>query len=118
MSSATDQAWSLEEELLRPEVRRDAARLDDLLAPGFREIGQSGRQWSRAEIIEALTTEKSDLGPVEISDRYAEELPGGVVLLTFRLQAGGRTSLRTSLWEVTGYGSRLLFHQGTPVSGA
>lgn len=116
MSSDTDLAWRLEEELLSPQVRRDAARLEDLLAPGFREIGQSGRQWSRPEMIEALTTAFADLGPTEISERQAEELDGGFVLLTFRLEVAGRASWRSSLWQVTGYGAHLLFHQGTPIS--
>ena len=34
---------SLEEELLRPEVRRSRAALEALLAPDFTEIGASGR---------------------------------------------------------------------------
>ncbi len=115
MSSDTDQAWRLEEELLTPEVRRDAARLETLLAPGFREIGGSGRLWSRADTIEELTTASGDADPGRISERTADELDGGYVLLTYRLDVGGRAGWRSSLWQVTGYGTRLVFHQGTPI---
>lgn len=96
-------------------MHRDAARLDDVLSPGFREIGQSGRAWSRAEVIKTLTTDRIDLGRVEISERPTDELDGNYVLLTFRLRVGDRASLRSSLWQVTCYGARLVFHQGTPV---
>lgn len=117
MSSDTDLAWRLEEELLQPEVRRDASRLDDLLGPGFREIGASGRLAERGEVVDVLTRESGTVGPFEISERHAEELDGGYVLLTFRLQSGDRASWRSSLWQVTGYGAKLVFHQGTPIPG-
>ncbi len=48
---------NLEEQLVDPSVRRDKGRLLKLLAEDFREFGSSGRIYSRADIIEALSIE-------------------------------------------------------------
>lgn len=49
MENVIASAWQAEEALLTKSVRSDSARLSELLAPGFYEIGQSGRRWSREE---------------------------------------------------------------------
>ncbi|UFS59278.1 nuclear transport factor 2 family protein [Subtercola endophyticus] len=46
-----------ERALLSPEVRGDRAALERLLDRQFIEIGQSGRLWTRAEMIAALVAE-------------------------------------------------------------
>ena len=48
---------SLERELHTPQARRSRARLEQLLHPEFREIGRSGRQYSRDETIRLLIAE-------------------------------------------------------------
>ena len=48
-------AWHAEEALLTTSARSDAERLAELLASDFYEIGQSGRRWSRDEIIASLS---------------------------------------------------------------
>jgi hypothetical protein len=54
--SATEVALlrGLEEELLKPEVRRSADRLSHLLADEFVEFGSSGRIFDKRQIIESL----------------------------------------------------------------
>lgn len=117
MSSNTDRAWELEEQLLQPEVRADASQLETLLAPGFREIGGSGRMWSRPEMIESLTQDPSLPASLDISEQQAVEIDSGLVLLTYRMRSDQGESRRSSLWQLTAYGSSLLFHQGTPIPG-
>jgi hypothetical protein len=51
------EVFQLERASLDPEVRRDRAQVEALLAQGFREFGASGRQWGRAEIIDLLESE-------------------------------------------------------------
>ena len=52
-----DRVAAAEARLLDPQVRRDPERLARLLAPDFREIGQSGRLWDREGIIAQLCSE-------------------------------------------------------------
>jgi len=47
----------LEEKLLRPEVRRSAEAVAELLAEAFVEFGSSGRVYRREQIIEMLRQE-------------------------------------------------------------
>jgi len=108
----------LEEALLDPAVRRDAARLHALLAPDFVEFGASGRVLDRAAIVESLARET----PVRraLTDFAARSLAPDLILATYRIArldaAGSRAggSLRSSLWARREQGWQLLFHQGTP----
>ncbi|NLS08835.1 nuclear transport factor 2 family protein [Nesterenkonia sp. MY13] len=47
-------AWSAERRLLNPAVRSDSETLQKLLAADFHEIGQSGKHWTRDEILNVL----------------------------------------------------------------
>ncbi|MDZ5144711.1 DUF4440 domain-containing protein [Microbacterium testaceum] len=50
-------AWAAEETLLHPAVRSNPRELNRLLDPAFIEVGQSGRRWTRDEIVAALRDE-------------------------------------------------------------
>ncbi|MGI8723060.1 MAG: DUF4440 domain-containing protein [Geodermatophilaceae bacterium] len=96
------------------EVRASAARVEDLLDPEFREIGASGRLWTRSEIIRALADEVPD-GQAAIEATEMESLVVGpdLVLLTYVSKRHVRRARRSSLWRHSGLGWRLLHHQGT-----
>ncbi len=113
MTTDLDLAWASEEALLLPSTRQDRSALEELLAPEFREIGQSGRLWTRQELIDELLAE-SIAGSFEVTERAALEVGDELVLLTYRLQTQGRVSRRSSLWRVDADGPRVVFHQGTP----
>lgn len=104
-------------ELLRPEVRTDAGRLDELLDPEFTEFGASGRHWDRASIIEMLLAEpgpqSEEAVAIEASDVVARRLADDVVLVTYTAQRPDRRALRSSIWRRTGGRWRVYFHQGT-----
>ncbi len=107
-------AWAAEEMLLHPAVRAHAGELERFLDPDFVEIGQSGRRWTRDEIIAALRAEPgADPSPV-IAERDARVLGPTTVLLTYLLRFEDRVSRRSSLWRCDP-APRCLFHQGTPV---
>jgi ribonuclease HI len=97
-------------------VRSDPALLRELLAPDFYEIGQSGRRWSRDEIIAALVSEPRPDAVPTMSERQARLISPDTVLLSYRLQFGERASLRSSLWKQTEDSVQCFFHQGTSVS--
>jgi len=101
-----------ERESLRPEVRASAAALDRLLDPDFREIGASGRLWTRAAAIEAVPTWEQ-AAPILDEDMEARRLAGDLVLLTYVSDNDGRRARRSSLWRRSGGSWRMVFHQGT-----
>lgn len=69
--------------LLTPEVRRSKCRLEGLLDPDFRDIGTSGRLWSRAEMIATLSSGGDDVRePIQAVDIIGTSLGPDLVLLT------------------------------------
>jgi uncharacterized glyoxalase superfamily protein PhnB len=104
----------LERELRTREVRRDAARVEALLSPDFREVGASGRVWDRAGIIEHLSQDDDE--PIEMRDAVAHAVGDGVVLVSWTSVRGARRASRTSLWRRGRDGWRLVHHQGTPLT--
>jgi hypothetical protein len=106
-------AVASEHELLDPEVRADRAALDRLLAPGFTEIGSSGRQWQRGELLAEIGDFASSEGLV-VSGLEASVPAEGLVLVTFTSTQGDSVSRRCSLWRFTRRGWQIEYHQGTP----
>ena len=110
---------SLEETLLSHEVRKDEAQASHLLANDFREIGSSGRFFSRAEMLEELQAE-STLRSVTLSDFECSVLSDTLALVTYRTvrttpEAAPVVALRSSLWIFREARWQILFHQGTKV---
>jgi hypothetical protein len=109
----------LEVALHQSDVRRDPARVDELLHELFTEFGRSGRIYSRADILEFLRVEVP-AGPVWSQDFTVAEISEGTALLTYKsasIDADGelvRHTLRSSLWQRTARGWQMRFHQGTP----
>jgi hypothetical protein len=110
-----------ERELHKPEVRRDRARLAELLHPEFSEIGRSGAQYTRGEVLVLLPDEQEPTR-VHSQDFALQVLAEGVALLTYKaahVSAAGelqRHALRSSVWTQGASGWQVLFHQGTPTT--
>ena len=116
-----DAVVARELELLIPATRRSRARLDELLAPEFSEIGASGRVWTRAAMIAALTEDDDDVRePVPVVEVTGRRVGPDLVLLSYLSDPEGRAARRSSLWRRSGGSWRILHHQGTlvPVSPA
>lgn len=105
-------------ELLRLEQALAQRRPDEL--PGgyagalhldFREIGASGRRWTRGEMLDALAA--AGPGDAEIADFEVEELAPGLILATYDT-VGPRRARRSSVWALDEGRWRIRFHQGTP----
>lgn len=115
--SLCEHLLQLERELLRPEVRRDPARVAALLDPEFVEIGSSGRLWSRDEILHLLAA-ASGYEPPQVEDFQLRPLAPDLALVTFRTRrTTGSLTLRSSLWRRHATDWRCVFHQGTPEPG-
>jgi len=112
---------ALEVALHQPSVRRDREKLDQLLHPKFREFGRSGCEHDRADILRELS---SELQPAQVwsQDFAIEPLAQGCALLTYRsahISADGTLeghTNRSSVWQLSAEGWRMLFHQGTPTA--
>lgn len=102
--------------LLEPRVRSCAELMGALLHPEFTEVGASGRQWTRAEIIAELTASQDPSEPAVTASRMrGTQLADDVVQLTFDTECGPRRAHRSSLWRLTPDGWQLWYHQGTPI---
>jgi hypothetical protein len=113
----------LEEELLRPEVRRSQPALQTLLAPDFVEVGRSGRVYDRDAIAAALASDADGPSgrPVARIEAFAARLLAqGVALATYDsvhdgAEGGLTVTRRSSIWRRDPDGAwRMAYHQGTP----
>ena len=119
---AVDELEQLERELHSAGTRQSESRLKELLHPNFREIGRSGREYSRATILEHL----ADGEPPKVhADQFRRiDLEPQVALITYKsahiAEGGGlyRHSLRSSIWIRGEEGWQMVFHQGTPAQVA
>lgn len=114
----SEQLRQLEQTLLKPAVRRNRARMVELLAEDFLEFGSSGRVWTRETIIDLLTKETAFVPP-DIEEFHCALLAPELALVTYRTarfdeKTGERlASLRSSLWSRTTGEWKMRFHQGT-----
>jgi ribonuclease HI len=108
--SDEEQVIALERSALTDEVRSDPGAMAALLHPDWEEIGQSGRLWTREELL-------AEVGPlpgeVTLDVVSAERLTPDTILLLWRAVADDGSVLRSSIWVRTPQGWRQRFHQGT-----
>jgi hypothetical protein len=102
----------------RPEFGVTRADFDGMMASDFWEIGASGRCYSREYVLAEL--ERRHQHPHEdvweTSDFHCRRLGPEVYLLTYTLiQNKMRKTRRSTMWQRTEVGWKILFHQGTIV---
>lgn len=102
----------------RPEWGTTRAHFENMTAIDFWEVGASGRRYSREEVL----TELERRQPVQTADVWeasgfhTRELARNVYLLTYTLlQDNKRLTRRSTIWERTPEGWKIVFHQGTIV---
>ena len=106
-----------EQALLDPAVRRDRARVAELLADDFLEFGSSGRIWTREAILDLLVTESYD--PPAMEEFQCDLIGEDVALVTYKTVRADAASglraevLRSSIWIREAGDWRVRFHQGT-----
>jgi hypothetical protein len=108
----------LEHQLMDPAFRKDRVRVSALLAEEFREFGSSGRVWTKETTLDLLAEETAFIAP-QVEDFLAQRIAPDVVLVTYRTVpvGSGNASLRSSIWIDRDGSWRMLFHQGTKISG-
>ncbi len=118
MSNVLEELKAREPIFHRPEFGTSRAEFEKMMAESFWEIGASGRCYSREYVLEELDRRREN--PVEdvweASDFLCREFAPDVFLLTYTLiQNEIRTTRRSTLWQRTEVGWKILFHQGTIV---
>jgi hypothetical protein len=112
-----DILFELEQRLAQVGTKLSAEDASSLIAEDFVEFGASGRVWSKAKILGAM----SQWAPIErkIENFSVRELSASVCLVTYRVVAKNREaspfSLRSSIWRHNGERWQIVFHQGTNV---
>jgi hypothetical protein len=104
----------LELELLDPQVRKDTARMSELLADGFIEFGSSGRVYEKKMLVQMISREEG--AKVLIRDFAVRELSDSVALVYYRtVGQAGQEARRSSIWVTDGENWCMVFHQGTRI---
>ena len=110
------------EHLASPTLTR--ADFESLTAPSFYEIGASGRIYTRDLILSTLEQRYRDPtytdDPWETSSFQLTQLSPDTFLLTYTLiqhqPTGDRMTRRTTIWQQSPCGWKILFHQGTIIA--
>jgi hypothetical protein len=106
-----------EERLLQSDVRTSPEVLSALIADEFIEIGNSGRFYTKQDVIDILKNESAFEGT--ITNFQIMQLSSKIVLATCRMEETPkvgfqtRISVRSSLWKFTDGKWKIVFHQGT-----
>lgn len=104
----------------RPEFGTSRADYESMMVEDYWEVGASGTRYDRSFILDEL--EKRQLHPEpdvwETSAFECRELAPDVYLLTYTLvQNHVRVTRRATIWQRMADGWKIVFHQGTLVSG-
>ena len=105
----------------RPELGTTQADLEKMTTEDFWEIGASGRRYSRAFVLDVLEQRRNaqHIDEWETSDFYCRSLAPDLYLLTYTLlQNKERLTRRSTIWQSTSDGWKIVFHQGTIVQDA
>jgi len=96
------------------------AEFERSTAPDYWEVGASGRRMSRAFILRELTVNFPYVDAVaagwQSTDFGLRRLGPDTYLLTYTLDQAGRRTRRSTIWQSTEGGWRILYHQGTIIT--
>ena len=105
----------------RRELGTSRADFEKMTVDDFWEVGASGRRYSRAFVLDEL--EKRHAVPHvdiwEATGFHCRRLAHDVYLLTYTLlQNNVRRTRRSTIWQRTAEGWKIVYHQGTIVQEA
>jgi hypothetical protein len=100
----------------RPELGTTRVDFENMTATDFWEVGASGRRYSREYVLEVL--EERYEGPHtdawETAGFHCRRLAEDIYLLTYTLiQGNERKTRRSTIWQQTPEGWKIIYHQGT-----
>jgi hypothetical protein len=108
---------SLEPIFHRAEHGTTRADFENMTVPDFWEIGASGSIYSRDLVLTELErryqTQSLEKDDWETSNFHCRRLAQDIYLLTYNLLQGERQTRRSTIWQNTLTGWKIVFHQGT-----
>ena len=116
------QIFELEKDLLKPEIRKSAEKISELLSDDFIEFCSSGSiyHYNKGDVFD------NDSNSLEIQWEIKEftikQLSNDCILTTFKLikhselRENMKYSLRSSIWKLFNGTWKMIFHQGTLTS--
>ncbi len=103
-----------------PEFGSTTAEFERSTAPDYWEVGASGRRYSREFILRELTKSvpyvEAAAAGWETTDFGLRRLGPDTFLLTYTLDQAGRRTRRSTIWQSSTDGWRILYHQGTIIA--
>jgi hypothetical protein len=102
----------------RPEKGSSRSDFERMTVPDFWEVGASGRRYSRATVLDELERRYAAPEPDvwETLGFHCRKLSSDTYLLTYTLiQNETRRTRRSTIWQHTPDGWKIVFHQGTIV---
>lgn len=102
----------------RPAFARTQEDFARLMAPGYWEVGASGRRYDRSFILDHLAANPpvdAEATGWQATGFDCRALGLETYLLTYKLDQNGRPTRRATLWQRTPAGWQILYHQGTIV---
>jgi hypothetical protein len=104
-----------------PPSQMSRAELEKMTVDDFWEVGASGRRFARDFVFKVLDERRTapQSAVWKITDPCCRKLAGEVYLFTYTLlQDNVRLTRRSTIWEKTADGWRIIYHQGTVVHDA
>jgi hypothetical protein len=100
-----------------PELGTTRADFENMMVADFWEVGASGRRYSRETVLAELERRYGGeyVDQWETRDFHCRGLAEDVYLLTYTLLQGERKTRRSTIWQNTATGWKIVFHQGTVV---
>ena len=105
----------------RPEWGTTRTDFERMTLPDFWEVGASGRRYSRNYVLNELERRYQIEGEdpardsLKANEFHCRQLSDDVYLLTYTLLQGERKTRRTTIWQLTAEGWKIVYHQGTIV---
>jgi hypothetical protein len=102
----------------RPEFGLQRSDFERMAAPGFWEIGASGRCYSRQFVIDTLVWryQQQDTQQWEIHNPCCMKVADDNYLMVYTLVQGQRVTRRSTIWRRSLGEWQVVFHQGTEVA--
>jgi hypothetical protein len=117
LQAVLDELMQREPIFHRPEFGTTRAELEKMVDREFREVGASGRRYSRAFVLDTLESRVRQ--PVEdtweTQDFHCLEVAPNNYLVTYTLLQGERVTRLATIWRRSTKGWKILYHQGTVV---
>jgi len=101
----------------RPELGTTRSHFEAMTTEDFREVGASGRVYSRTHVLDVLQERylRTNEDEWETSDFHCRKIGLDVYLLTYTLRQARRVTRRSTLWQHTAGQWKVLYHQSTIV---